>query len=466
MNSTTPSSRILGLLAVALGTALAPLDTAVNVAFPYITGAFEQPIEAIQWLVICYVLTYCSLMLICGRMGDLFGHRRIFFIGLLLSAAAFVLCATAATFGWLLLFRVLQGVGSAMVLSCSAALATALFSERERARAIGVYTMIFGLGTMFGPLIGGLVVEAWGWSGVFWFRLPLALAAALLMIATPQAAHNARGERFDFFGAGLLALGVSSALLALNRFQDTSAGWSAGAILAASALVALILYGWRQARVPAPILSLTMFRSPEFSLLNLANCAVMMASFSVFLLVPYYLAEIAGHSALSLGGVLALAPVGFVVGAPLAAKLGAGVPARRLCLAGAALAAAGLGSLAQWDQTTGWAGMALPLLAAGLGHGVFQASYTEIVVASLPLQRRGVAGALALLTRTIGTVAGATTWMVLFVYQRHLAEQSGLGFQDAFTSAFQSTFEIVALALAVFLLATFARPRTWLARKP
>ena len=455
MTPLSPRARLVGLLAVGLGTALAPLDTSVNVAFPFITAAFQQPIDAIQWVVICYVLTYSSLMLVCGRLGDLFGHRRIFLIGLLLSAAAFVLCAIAASFAWLLAFRVLQGVGSALVLSCSVALATQLYPESERARAIAVYTMIFGFGTMLGPVIGGLVVEAWGWSGVFWFRLPLALFSAVLMIKLPAAVHEDRGERFDFVGACLLALGVSSALLALNRFQDANAGWVVGAILLATSIVTLILYGWRQARIPAPILSLTMFRSPEFTLLNLANCAVMMASFSVFLLVPFYLAQIAGHSALSLGMVVALAPVGFVIGSPLAAKLSTAVAPRRLCLAGACTVAAGLWFVAQWDQSTDWAGMALPLLAAGLGHGIFQSTYTGIVVGSLPLEQRGVAGGLALLTRTIGTVAGATTWMAVFTHQR-----LGSGFE----AGFQTTFEIVAVALVLFLIATMIRPRTWLGR--
>jgi len=134
-----------GLLVIGLGTSIGPLDSAVNIAFPHITGAFGQPLAMIQWVVICYVLTYASLMLVFGKLGDMFGYRRIFSAGLVLSIGALTLCALAPSFAWLLFFRALQGVGTALVLSCGPALATAGFPEQRRARIVAAYTMMFAV---------------------------------------------------------------------------------------------------------------------------------------------------------------------------------------------------------------------------------------------------------------------------------------------------------------------------------
>ncbi|MGH7039610.1 MAG: MFS transporter, partial [Stellaceae bacterium] len=137
-----PSSRLTGrgllaLVLVGLGTAVVPLDTAVNIAFPAITRSFGLSISMIQWVVICYVLTYASLMLACGRAGDIFGHRRVFRIGLLWDSAAFLLCAAAPSYPFLLFFRFLQGIGAGLVISVAPALVTGMFPEERRSRALG-----------------------------------------------------------------------------------------------------------------------------------------------------------------------------------------------------------------------------------------------------------------------------------------------------------------------------------------
>src|SRR6201997_4653971 len=142
-----------GVLVVALGTLVVPFDSSVNFAFPFITRAFGLPIQAIQWVVIAYTLTYAALMLVFGRVGDMLGYRRVFLAGSAWSAIAFVLCALAPSYGALLAARVLQGVGAALVLSCGPALATGLYPESARIRILGLYTMVIGIGGALGPLI-------------------------------------------------------------------------------------------------------------------------------------------------------------------------------------------------------------------------------------------------------------------------------------------------------------------------
>src|SRR6516164_8497826 len=187
----------LRLLLVGLGTSVVPLDTAVNISFPDITASFGVPIQTIQWVVICYVLTYASLMLAFGRVGDIFGHGRVFRVGLLWSGAAYLLCAAAPSYGWLLFCRFLQGIGAALVVSCAPALVIGLYPENKRSRAVGVYTMMYAIGSATGPLLGGALVEVWGWPAVFWFRAPIALMALMFIGGLPAAPRRGRREPVD-----------------------------------------------------------------------------------------------------------------------------------------------------------------------------------------------------------------------------------------------------------------------------
>ena len=170
---------------IGLGTAAVQLDTSVNIAFPAITSGFGLAIGDIQWVVICYVLTYASLLLALGRIGDTVGHALVFRIGLVWSAVALLLVAWSPSFAAMLVFRCLQGVGAALVLSCGVALVTALYGEERRSRALGIYTMMLAIGLMLGPLLGGALTAVWDWPAVFWFRIPVALAALLLLRGLP-----------------------------------------------------------------------------------------------------------------------------------------------------------------------------------------------------------------------------------------------------------------------------------------
>ena len=168
-----------------LGAALPPLDIAVNVAFPAISAAFALETQAIRWVVAAYVLTYASLMLAFGRLGDVVGYRRVFRAGLLLAAGAFVLCALAPDYGWLLAARTVQGVAAALLLSCAPALATSLYDESRRTWVLGAFASMSAGAAVVGPLVGGASIALLGWAGVFWFRAPLALVALALLPFVP-----------------------------------------------------------------------------------------------------------------------------------------------------------------------------------------------------------------------------------------------------------------------------------------
>ena len=435
-----------GVVVVGLGTAIGSLDTAVNIAFPDIVRSLDIALGDIQWVVICYVLTYASLMLVCGRLGDLFGHARLFRIGLAWSIVAFIACALAPGFELLLAARVAQGVGTAMVLAVGPALATAYFPEASRARVLGAYTLLFALGGAVGPSLGGLLVDAMGWAGVFWFRVPIALAALLLFRAPPVSAAGGRVPRFDAVGAGLLILTLGCLLLGVNR--AASGSWS-GFVLLLAALAAGARFTLR--RHPSPIIRLAPFRRASFSVPAASNIAVNLVGFAVMLLVPFWLDRVAGLDASTAGALLALSPLGMALAAPLAGRLAQRRDGKSIAAAGALAVAGGLAGIGFWGAAPGMAFVAGALLLHGAGLGMFQVAYLEVASASLPAADRGVAGSLVMMTRTLGVVLGATGLTLAF------NTVSG-GFLSAFAAVFLGSAAIpVAAALALVL--TAGRPR-------
>lgn len=429
-------------MVIGLGTLVVPLDSMVNVAFPDIVRAFGLEIPMIQWVVISYVLTHASLMLVFGRLGDMLGHRQIFLTGAALSTLAFVGCTVAPAYGWLLAARVAQGMGAALLLSCGPALATFLFPESERARALGLYTMIFGLGGALGPPLAGLLVEQWGWRAVYAVRVPLCVAAFVFAWRLPAGAAGQR-EGFDGLGAVLLTVAISAALLGLNQLREVGQAFLVLA-LAGIAVAAGAGFVRQELRVERPIIDVRLFGDAGFAVINLANALINLAAFSVMLLAPFYLVRVEGLSVVALGLVLAGSAVGTTVSAPLAGRLAGRIPARTLLVVGAVMVA---GSLALVAQTAGLAVMVPALLLQGVGMGLYQVAYTDIVTRTLPRRARGVAGSLAMMTRTLGTVTGAAVLMLVFQAARGPDEAEGLatGFRITFLMASGLTLATAAL---------------------
>lgn len=417
---------------IGLGTATAQLDTSVNIAFPAITRGFELSIGDIQWVVICYVLTYASLLLALGRIGDTIGHAVVYRAGLICSAVALLLVSCAPSYGAMLVFRCLQGIGAALVMSCGVALVTSLYGEARRSRALGIYTMMMALGWMLGPLLGGALTAIWDWPAVFWFRIPIAIGALLLLRGLPIAPLRLTSERFDILSGIALALGLVTMLMAINRVREFSAVW-----LGLLSVVAFAAFAFRQSRAARPIIAMEILKLPGFALLNLVSVLANLAAFSVWLLVPYYLARMPGYALTEGGAILAAGAAGAALAAPIGGRLtGRLFSSERLAIAGAAIIGAGLLLLGAWTAQTPTALRVTGLIVQGIGLGLFQLAYSDIVTATLPLTERGVAGSLALLTRTLGTVTAASVFFLVFEI---------LQAKHAFFEAFQQTFQLAAV---------------------
>lgn len=456
------------VLIVGLGTLVVPLDSSVNVGFPAIVARFDLAIPDIQWIVIAYVLTQTSLLLIFGRIADMLGYRRVFLAGCACGAVAFVLCSLAENYPMLLAGRVAQGIGAGLVLSAGPALLTSMFPEGERARVLGVYTMIFGIGGALGLLIAGVLVSIYGWSVIFWYRAPLsALAFVLVLFLIPAVPHRpAERQRFDALGALLLVGSIAATLFSFNRLPHAAGTPALFGFCVIAAVLGFTFFIAQQNRVAQPIINLRHFRSFDFSLINAAHSLVQLAGFCINLLGPFFLSGILGLSTPQSGLILAMSSFGIILAAPVAGRLagqtGEGrISAERICLVGMGCVAVGQAAIALGMGRVDILWIAVAFMVQGMGVGAFQTAYLDVVTATLPRAERGVAGALGMLTRTFGTVSGATLLMLAFSTARDGALDAGAAASDALLHGLRVGFGCAAAIPVALIAVVLLRGGRW-----
>lgn len=409
---------------ICLGAAIAPLDFAVNIAFPAMTVAFELGTQTIRWVAICYMLSYGGLMLMFGALGDRIGHLRIFKLGLCLAFFAFTWCAIAPTYALLLVGRVLQGVAIALTLSCAPALVLSLFPENRRTWALSAYGANFSLAAAAAPIIGGVATVTMGWPGVYWFRVPLVLIVLFCL-------------RFVRFPEG--ASGHSPQKIA---FKNSKPDYAA-----------------------ITVLSQVLKQDSNFAWINAASIVVQWTVFVVPLMVPYYLIQMAGWSAAQCGGVLAVWASGAVLGSLYTQRLVRVVSIGNAAFISAWIHIAGLLSMAFWPASVSLSLMFFSMLLNGVGLGVFQVAYADLVVASLPQSSRGVAGSLTQVTRTLGVISGALVWLWVFDYFSSRPHPAELGKTQVFMMGFHAMIYVCVVLCAAFFALSAFKHDLWFQRK-
>lgn len=464
---TRPPRPVAAFAVLGVGASVAPLDFAVNVAFPAIAQAFALPTHAIRWVAVCYVLVTAALMVGFGALGDRIGHLRVFRWGLWLAVAAFVLCAIAPEYPWLLAARALQGVAVAALLSCAPALATRLADEGERTWALGAFASMSAAATLIAPYAGGLAMAAFGWPGVYWMRVPLVLAAIAGLPRLARALRPAprRAAPFDARGAALLAAAIAAWLLAPALLGPGARSWPAVAMAAAGALLTAAFVR-AQRTSPTPVLPRDAGLGAAFAWLNAGACVVQFACFAVPLILPFLLLRAWGWTPAAAGALLTAWALGGLAGAWLAPRAVAAWGAAHASLAGLAAAAAGLAgfaAIAAWPAGVPWAALIAVQLLHGAGHGLWQVAYADRVVAALPASVRGVAGSLSIVTRNVGVVVGATLWTGVLQWHEASAIAAGTDPRSTLPAAVSVVYAAAAAAIVVpFAVAALlgARGRT------
>ncbi|MFF5024752.1 MFS transporter [Streptomyces collinus] len=453
---TSPLRRRLVLACCSTSIVIVILDfTALNVALPMIQRDLHTSVSGLQWILAAYGLVLCSLQMSAGAIGDRAGRRKTFRIGLCVFVLGSTLCAVAPTLEWLVLFRVLQGIGAAVLSPLSLSIIAGVFSgEAERARAIGTWSSASGIALAAGPLLGGAVVDSLGWRFVFWLSVLVALVALLLTRHVPESRMDpVRGA--DPVGQVLMA--VFLAALVYVIIEGPGRGWGTPVILGCicvlvMALTALVPYELRHRH---PLIDPRFFRSVPFTSAGLIAMGAVGAGAGFLFLSTLYLQD-ARHLTPLQTGLWLLPMTGMtVILAPLAGRLTATLgPRVPLLIAGAALTAGGLMYTVAGAETGSVPALMVAFGLNGIGYAIALTPVTQIVVSGLPPAQSGVAGGVIMTSRLVGQSLGiAVTGAFLSSALHSTTHRSPTAFAGASLPAW---WIITACGATIVLLGTVA----------
>jgi EmrB/QacA subfamily drug resistance transporter len=438
------------LVGACFGLFLLMLDsTVVSLALPQIRGDIGATDEQLQWMLNVYLLTISVLVVTAGRLGDMFGRKRTFLLGMGLFGLGSVVSALAGDPNVLILGRILQGVGGAPMLALSLAIVVNVFPEKEVPKALGVWAAVSSSALAIGPLVGGVLVEL-DWRVIFWVNLPLvALGALILARAAPESSDPGAGHRIDWPGLATLSLGLTAVVLALVQ----SRAWGAGltVALAVVGLAALALF-WRiEHRVRKPIVDFDLFRNGPYFGASAAAFFLVGAYWAVIYFQPQYLQLVRGHSPIACGLMVLpiTAPMVFV--SPFSGRLIAKFGVRRLMTFGMALGLVGLIVLTQIDATTPYGVLLVGYLLFGLALGLVYAPMSTAAMAAMPGDKVGIASGVLSMDRCVAGAVALAGMGAIF----HALIGSGRGFAGSLAG---STWLLVGmLALGTILTWAFVR---------
>ncbi|MGW7262693.1 MFS transporter [Streptomyces sp. NPDC054842] len=459
----TPAVRITSpqgkwiLLATVLGSGMALLDsTVVNVALPRVGRDLDADLAALQWTVNAYLLTLAGLILLGGALGDHFGRRRIFVIGVVWFAAASLLCGLSPNAAVLVAARALQGVGGALLTPGSLALIQASFHPDDRARAVGLWSGLGGVGAAVGPFLGGWLVDGPGWRWVFLLNVPLALLCVPVAVRhVPESADGRAHGHFDVLGAVLAAASLALVTYALTEARNGTAVVVVTAVAGLAAGVAFVVV---ERRRPDPMLPLEVFASRQFTAVNLVTLCVYAAFGGFFFLTALQLQVVAGYSALQAGTALLPTTVLMLLFSARSGDLAQRIGPRLPLTVGPVLCAAGMLLMLRVGRNTSYVADVLPaVLVMGAGMVALVAPLTATVLASLDTGRAGLASGINnAAARVAGLVAVAA--LPLLAGMGPEAYRSAEQFDAAFRRAMPWCAGVL-LVGAVVAFTTVRRPR-------
>jgi EmrB/QacA subfamily drug resistance transporter len=435
----------------------------VTTAIPVIRNDLDASLESLEWTVNAYTLTFAVLLLTGAALGDRFGRRRVFAIGIGVFTLGSVAAALAPSVDALNLARAVQGLGGAIVMPLTLTILSAAVPKEKRGLALGAWGGISGLAVAFGPVVGGAVVQGLSWQWIFWLNVPIGILLIPLALSRLQETHGPAG-RLDLPGLGLASAGLFGIVWALIR--GNGQGWASAEIVS-SLLAGLVLVAafvvW-ELRATSPMLPMRFFRKPAFALANVSSLFMFFGMFGSIFLLSQFFQTVQGYSPLGSGLRIlpwTLAPM-FI--SPLAGAMSDRIPGKMLVGAGLSLQAAALAWMGLISTpTVAYSTLVTPFVLAGIGMALFFAPMANIVLSAVRPEEEGQASGANNAVRELGGVFGVAVLAAVFAHVG--GYESGQAFSDGMNPALLIGAGVVALgALAAFLIP--GRPRAAQAIEP
>jgi EmrB/QacA subfamily drug resistance transporter len=416
----------LVLLVLTTGFFMILLDTTiVNVAIPAMSTGLNTTLDQILWVLNAYILVYAVLLITAGRLGDLFGQRTLFAIGLFIFTVASALCGLSQNAGELIAARILQGVGGALLTPQTLAIITSLFPPERRGAAFGIWGAAAGLATVAGPTIGGAIITYISWRWIFFINVPIGIAALFATFAIIPDLRPGRHHGWDVVGVILSTAGLFGIVFGLiegeryNWGEIASYGVTIPEVIVAGVIVVVGFIVWERFQAE-PLVPLSLFEERNFAVANWLAAAISFGMLSLFLPFTIYLQSVRGFSALAAGLTLAPMSLTSMVTAPFAGRFADRVGGKFILTAGISLFTIGVGSLAfVAGPNSTWLTFLPPAIIAGAGMGMTFAPMTTVAMRNISPRVAGAASGVLNTTRQLGAAIGSS--VVGAILQNHLA---------------------------------------------
>jgi EmrB/QacA subfamily drug resistance transporter len=414
------------LAAVAFGLFMIMLDnTIVNVALPSIQRDLHMKISSLEWIVTAYALTFAALLVTGGKLGDYYGRRKMFTLGLAVFTAASLVCGLAPSAGFLIGARAVQGVGSALMNPATLSIITATFAPRERGRAIGIWAGVSAMALAIGPLIGGVIVDNLNWNWIFFVNVPVGVVGIVVSELVIRESRDTSTEQ-SIDVPGLVTSGLGLLALCYALIEGNSLGWASaeviGLFVASVALIgAFILLELHQR---LPMLDLSLFKNPSFAGANTVAMLVSLGMFGVFFYVSLYVQNILGYSPTKAGATFLPMTCLIILVAPLAGHLSDTIGSRWLIATGMTLL--GISSLLYLRVGThaAYSDLLPQLLVGGVGMALVMSPMTSAAMASVQIDKAGVGSGVLNSFRQVGGSLGIALMGAILASYVHPGDRS------------------------------------------
>ena len=453
------------LTSVSLGSLMATLDgSIVNIALPAMQTDFGIDLTTVEWVVVAYLLVVGSLLLPFGRLGEVLTFKRVYLVGFAIFTLASVCCGASPSAATLVAFRIVQGIGAAMLMAMGPAIVAHTFHDRERGRALGLNGVSVAIGLSLGPALGGILTQVATWRAIFLINAPIGLLAILWAARVLPSEAPGKDQSFDVKGATLSGVALFALLLALSDGQEW--GWTSPAIV--GLVVAFIVLGGAflitERRAIQPMIDLALFRIRPFSA-GLASVVVAFAGlFTATFLLPFLLEQGRGFSPIEAGLLLTPVPITMALVAPLSGVASDHFGPRVLASAGMGFMVLGLLSLTQLPLDFGLPDLIWRLVLLGIGQGMFMSPNSSAVLGSVPRPRIGTASGTLAQMRVNGQAVGIALSGAIVATRLpvHLAELGGgapnaAAHSAALAGAIHDAFAVAAVVCCVGIVTSLIR---------
>src|SRR6202158_5014782 len=428
------------------------LDTTiVNVAIPAMSAGLNTTLDQILWVLNAYILVYAVLLITAGRLGDLYGQRNLFAIGLAVFTVASALCGFAQDANQLIAARILQGVGGALLTPQTLAILTTLFPPERRGAAFGIWAGVAGLATLAGPTVGGAIVTYIDWRWIFFVNVPIGIAALVAPFAIIPDLRPGRTHGWDIVGVILATAGLFGVVFGLIEGQRYNWGEIGSyvitipEVIAGGAVLVVLFVIWERFQ-KEPLVPLSLFEERNFAVSNWIAAAISFGMMSLFLPIVIYLQSVRGFSALTAGLTLAPMSLTSMVVAPFAGRCADRVGGKYILMTGILVFAIGFGTLtfvAGTDST--WVTFLVPAIVSGAGMGMTFAPMTTVAMRNISPRMAGAASGVLNTTRQVGAaVVGALLQNRLAITLHDQAVSHAAGLPAAYRDKFVGAFSAVA----------------------